>query len=98
MLTTVPSHQLADLLASLVNSSYKERLEILETLDLEDRFRKALPLVKRQAEGLKMIQNQRKINTYNGRKKLPTRLVTGYNYIQTCVQRPSLKPKNSGHY
>ncbi len=79
MLTTVPSHQLADLLASLVNSSYKEKLEILETLDLEDRFKKALPLVKRQAEGLKMIQNQRKNNNYNGRKKLPTRFVAAFN-------------------
>jgi ATP-dependent Lon protease len=69
ILSIVPSHQLADLVASLVSSSYKEKLEILETLDLEDRFKKALPLVKRQTEGLKMIQNQRKHS--NGGKKKP---------------------------
>jgi ATP-dependent Lon protease len=73
MLTTVPSHQLADLLSSLVNSSYKEKLDILETLDLEDRFKKALPLVKRQTEGLKMIQNQRKQQITGKSRKLPTR-------------------------
>ena len=68
MLSTVPSHQLADLLSSLVTSSYKEKLEILETLNLEERFKKALPLVKRQTEGLKMIQNATKL-TNGGRKK-----------------------------
>ena len=72
MLKSVPSHQLADLLASFVASSYKEKLEILETVDIKDRFKKALPLVKRQTEGLKLAQNHRKQGG-NGKKKAPTR-------------------------
>ncbi len=82
MLTTVPSHQLADLLSSLVNSSYKEKLEILETLDLEDRFKKALPLVKRQTEGLKMIQNQRKQQITGKSRKLPARWNTKFKVLK----------------
>jgi len=54
-----------------VSSSYKEKLEILETVDIEDRFKKALPLVKRQTDGLKLINSQKKQN--NGRKKNPAR-------------------------
>ena len=75
MLATVPNHQIADLLASFVNSSYREKLDILETVDIGDRFKKALPLVKSQAEDLKTVQSQRKQNNNNnGKKRTPARL------------------------
>lgn len=51
MLSSVPGHQLADVCASLVKASYAEKLQMLETLDLTERFKKILPLIMRQAEG-----------------------------------------------
>ena len=51
MLESVPSHQLADIMASIINASFNEKLEILNAVDLKERFLKALPLLLRQIEG-----------------------------------------------
>ena len=58
MLESIPNHQLADLISSIVNASFNEKLEILNAIDLKDRFSKALPLLLRQIEGLKMLQEK----------------------------------------
>ena len=58
MLESIPNHQLADLMSSIVNASFNEKLEILNAIDLKDRFSKALPLLLRQIEGLKMLQEK----------------------------------------
>lgn len=60
MLSSVPGHQLADVCASLVKASYAEKLQMLETLDLTERFKKILPIIMRQSEGLNMLQDAKK--------------------------------------
>jgi len=68
MLATVPTQQLADMVSSIVKASYGERLDILNSISIEERFEKAFPLLERQIEGLKITRN--KIPTKKkGRKK-----------------------------
>ena len=50
VLDTLPSHQLPDVCASIVKGSYHEKSEILNAVDLQDRFAKTLPLLVRQIE------------------------------------------------
>ena len=56
MLATVPTQQLADMVASIVKASYGERLDILNSISIEERFEKAFPLLERQIEGLKLTR------------------------------------------
>ncbi|XP_068694451.1 lon protease homolog 2, peroxisomal-like [Montipora foliosa] len=53
MLSGLPDGSLPDTLASIVKASYLEKLEILNTEDLIERFRKSLHLLKRQKDGMK---------------------------------------------
>ncbi|XP_029184451.2 lon protease homolog 2, peroxisomal-like [Acropora muricata] len=53
MLSGLPDGSLPDTLASIVKASYLEKLEILKTEDLIERFRKSLHLLRRQKEGLR---------------------------------------------
>lgn len=53
MLGGIPDGSLPDTLASIVKASYFEKLEILNTVDLIERFKKSLHLVRRQKEGLR---------------------------------------------
>lgn len=48
MLNVLPDHKLPDFLSSLVNSSFEEKLEVLDAVELSDRFRLALSLLQRQ--------------------------------------------------
>jgi len=68
MLATVPAQQLADMVSSIVKASYGERLDILNSVSLEERFEKAFPLLERQIEGLK-ITRDKALNREEGRKK-----------------------------
>lgn len=54
----MPSHQLADVISSILNVSFKEKWEILNAVDVSERFKKALPLLLRQIEGQKMLQKK----------------------------------------
>ncbi|XP_074617102.1 lon protease homolog 2, peroxisomal-like isoform X2 [Acropora palmata] len=53
MLSGLPDGSLPDTMASIVKASYLEKLEILKTEDLIERFRKSLHLLRRQKEGLR---------------------------------------------
>lgn len=55
MLNSIPHTLLADLVASLTKASFAEKLEILDAIDLMDRFKKALPLLVRQVKGMYLI-------------------------------------------
>lgn len=50
LLNSLPVRSLPDICASMIKASHEERLEILDAVDLVDRFRKTLPLLKRQIE------------------------------------------------
>jgi len=50
MLDSVPVRHLPDICASLVKASYVEKMQILDAVDISDRFKRTLPLLLRQIE------------------------------------------------
>ncbi|XP_041376039.1 lon protease homolog 2, peroxisomal-like [Gigantopelta aegis] len=60
MLENVPSQHLPDICAAIVKASYTEKIQVLDAVDLSERFKKALPLLMRQIEGLKLLQRAKK--------------------------------------
>jgi ATP-dependent Lon protease len=50
LLNSLPVHSLPDVCAAIVRASHEERLQILDSVDLAERFRKTLPLLIRQIE------------------------------------------------
>ena len=50
LLNSLPVHSLPDVCAAIVRASHAERLQILDSVDLSERFRKTLPLLIRQIE------------------------------------------------
>lgn len=52
MLENLPSQHLPDVCAAIVKASYTEKIQVLDAVDLTDRFKKALPLLMRQIEVL----------------------------------------------
>ncbi|KAK3576379.1 hypothetical protein CHS0354_018926 [Potamilus streckersoni] len=60
MLESLPSQHLPDICAAIVKASYTEKIQVLDSVDLTERFKKALPLLMRQIEGLKLLQKARK--------------------------------------
>ncbi|XP_071449061.1 lon protease homolog 2, peroxisomal-like [Hetaerina americana] len=52
MMDSIPGHNLADVYSAMLKASYPEKLELLDTLDLNDRYQKALHLLLRHLESL----------------------------------------------
>lgn len=50
MLDNVPSQQLPDICVSIVKASLAEKVQVLDAVDLAERFKKTLPLLMRQIE------------------------------------------------
>lgn len=50
MLDQLPSQHLPDVCAAIVKASYSEKMQVLDAVDLSDRFKRALPLIVRQIE------------------------------------------------
>uniref|UniRef100_A0A673YMQ8 Lon protease homolog 2, peroxisomal n=1 Tax=Salmo trutta TaxID=8032 RepID=A0A673YMQ8_SALTR len=61
LLDSLPRETLPDVLASMIHTSNKEKLQVLDAVSLEERFKKTLPLLTRQIEGLKLLQKTRKL-------------------------------------
>uniref|UniRef100_A0A8B9KD26 Lon protease homolog 2, peroxisomal n=1 Tax=Astyanax mexicanus TaxID=7994 RepID=A0A8B9KD26_ASTMX len=61
LLDSLPRETLPDVLASMIRTSNTEKLQVLDAIDLEERFKKTLPLLTRQIEGLKLLQKTRKL-------------------------------------
>lgn len=60
LLDSLPREALPDILTSIIRTSNKEKLQILDAVSLEDRFKMTIPLLVRQIEGLKLLQKTRK--------------------------------------
>lgn len=60
LLDNLPREALPDILTSIIRTSNKEKLQILDAVSLEDRFKMTIPLLVRQIEGLKLLQKTRK--------------------------------------
>ena len=50
MLDNVPSQQLPDICVSIVKASLAEKVQVLDAVDLAERFKRTLPLLMRQIE------------------------------------------------
>uniref|UniRef100_A0A7N6B843 Lon protease homolog 2, peroxisomal n=1 Tax=Anabas testudineus TaxID=64144 RepID=A0A7N6B843_ANATE len=62
LLDSLPRETLPDVVASMIRTSNKEKLQVLDAVSLEERFKKALPMLTRQIEGLKLLQKTRKMS------------------------------------
>ncbi|KAM9351732.1 lon protease homolog 2, peroxisomal [Symphorus nematophorus] len=73
LLDSLPRETLPDVVASMIRTSNKEKLQVLDAVSLEERFKKALPMLTRQIEGLKLLQKARKISPDNEKRVLTVR-------------------------
>ncbi|XP_006797456.1 lon protease homolog 2, peroxisomal isoform X1 [Neolamprologus brichardi] len=70
LLDSLPRETLPDVVASMIRTSNKEKLQVLDALSLEERFKKALPMLTRQIDGLKLLQKTRKTSPDNEKRVL----------------------------
>ncbi|KAJ0069581.1 hypothetical protein NL108_010401, partial [Boleophthalmus pectinirostris] len=68
LLDSLPKETLPDVVASMIRTSNKEKLQVLDAVSLEERFKMALPMLTRQIEALKLLQKTRKSNPDNEKK------------------------------
>ncbi|XP_013886233.1 lon protease homolog 2, peroxisomal [Austrofundulus limnaeus] len=73
LLDSLPRETLPDVVASMIRTSNKEKLQVLDAVSLEERFRKALPMLTRQIEGLKLLQRSRKLSPDHQKRVLSVR-------------------------
>ncbi|KAL7878748.1 hypothetical protein AOLI_G00097220 [Acnodon oligacanthus] len=73
LLDSLPRETLPDVLASMIRTSNLEKLQVLDAVDLEERFKKTLPMLTRQIEGLKLLQKTRKLRSDDDKRVLATR-------------------------
>lgn len=73
LLDSLPRETLPDVVASMIRSSNKEKLQVLDAVSLEERFKTALPMLTRQIEGLKLLKKSKKLNPDNEKKVLSLR-------------------------
>ncbi|KAJ8271926.1 hypothetical protein COCON_G00107850 [Conger conger] len=73
LLDSLPKETLPDILAAMIRTSNKEKLQVLDAVGLEERFKKTLPLLTRQIEGLKLLQKTRKPRPDDDKKVLAVR-------------------------
>ncbi|KAM4614222.1 lon protease homolog 2, peroxisomal [Discoglossus pictus] len=59
LLNNLPKELLPDVLTSIIRTSNEEKLQILDAVSLEERFKVTIPLLLRQIEGLKLLQKTR---------------------------------------
>ncbi|XP_073163819.1 lon protease homolog 2, peroxisomal isoform X2 [Lepidochelys kempii] len=60
LLDNLPREALPDVLTSIIRTTNQEKLQILDAVSLEERFKMTIPLLVRQIEGLKLLQKTRK--------------------------------------
>ncbi|KAJ8398609.1 hypothetical protein AAFF_G00421370 [Aldrovandia affinis] len=73
LLDSLPRETLPDVLAAMIRTSNQEKLQVLDAVGLEERFKKTLPLLKRQIDGLKLLQKARKPRLDDDKKVLTVR-------------------------
>ncbi|XP_029289974.1 LOW QUALITY PROTEIN: lon protease homolog 2, peroxisomal [Cottoperca gobio] len=73
LLDSLPRETLPDVVASMIRTSNMEKLQVLDALTLEERFKKALPMLTKQIEGLKLLQKTRKKSPDNEKRVLSVR-------------------------
>ncbi|XP_035013172.2 lon protease homolog 2, peroxisomal [Hippoglossus stenolepis] len=73
LLDSLPRETLPDVVASMIRTSNKEKLQVLDAVSLEDRFKTALSMLTRQIDGLNLLQKTRKKSPDNEKRVLSVR-------------------------
>uniref|UniRef100_A0A8C7Z4E5 Lon protease homolog 2, peroxisomal n=1 Tax=Oryzias sinensis TaxID=183150 RepID=A0A8C7Z4E5_9TELE len=73
LLDSLPREMLPDVVASMIRTSNKEKLQVLDAVSLEERFRRTLPMLTRQIEGLKLLKKSRKMTPGSEKRVLSMR-------------------------
>ncbi|XP_078256545.1 lon protease homolog 2, peroxisomal [Rhinoraja longicauda] len=81
LLDNLPKDTLPDILASIIRTSANEKLQILDAVGLEERFKKTIPLLVRQIEGLKLLQKTRKSTPSDEKRIVTIRSIRKNNQI-----------------
>ncbi|XP_071958452.1 lon protease homolog 2, peroxisomal-like [Antedon mediterranea] len=70
LLDSLPVARLPDIFTAIIKASYNEKIKVLDAIDVEARFRKTLPLLERQIEGLKLLRQTKQghLNTKDPHK------------------------------
>ncbi|XP_027473037.1 lon protease homolog 2, peroxisomal [Zalophus californianus] len=86
LLDSLPREALPDILTSIIRTSNKEKLQILDAVSLEERFKMTIPLLVRQIEGLKLLQKTRKHKQDDDKRVIAIRPVRRITHIPGALE------------
>ncbi|KAI5935169.1 lon protease homolog 2, peroxisomal [Manis javanica] len=86
LLDSLPREALPDILTSIIRTSNKEKLQILDAVSLEERFKMTIPLLVRQIEGLKLLQNTRKHKQDDDKRVIAIRPIRRITHIPGSLE------------
>ncbi|CAO2610747.1 Lon protease homolog 2, peroxisomal [Lemmus lemmus] len=86
LLDSLPREALPDILTSIIRTSNKEKLQILDAVSLEDRFKMTIPLLVRQIEGLKLLQKTRKHKQDDDKRVIAIRPIRRITHIPGTLE------------
>ncbi|XP_042293231.1 lon protease homolog 2, peroxisomal isoform X3 [Sceloporus undulatus] len=81
LLDNLPREALPDILTSIIRTSNQEKLQILDAVGLEERFKMTIPLLVRQIEGLKLLQKTRKPKQDDDKRVIAIRPIRRITHI-----------------
>ncbi|XP_034644035.1 lon protease homolog 2, peroxisomal isoform X1 [Trachemys scripta elegans] len=81
LLDNLPREALPDVLTSIIRTTNREKLQILDAVSLEERFKMTIPLLVRQIEGLKLLQKTRKPKQDDDKRVVAIRPIRRINHI-----------------
>ncbi|NWI19065.1 LONP2 protease, partial [Crypturellus soui] len=86
LLDNLPREALPDILTSIIRTSNQEKLQILDAVRLEERFKMTIPLLVRQIEGLKLLQKTRKPKQDDDKRVVAIRPIRRINHIPSATE------------
>ncbi|KAM8799494.1 LONP2 protease, partial [Eudromia elegans] len=86
LLDNLPREALPDILTSIIRTSNQEKLQILDAVSLEERFKMTIPLLVRQIEGLKLLQKTRKPKQDDDKRVVAIRPIRRINHIPSATE------------
>ncbi|XP_019788026.1 lon protease homolog 2, peroxisomal isoform X2 [Sagmatias obliquidens] len=86
LLDSLPREALPDILTSIIRTSNKEKLQILDAVSLEERFKMTIPLLVRQIEGLKLLQKTRKHKQDDDKRVIAIRPIRRITHIPGTLE------------
>ncbi|XP_042825110.1 lon protease homolog 2, peroxisomal isoform X1 [Panthera tigris] len=86
LLDSLPREALPDILTSIIRTSNKEKLQILDAVSLEERFKMTIPLLVRQIEGLKLLQKTRKHKQDDDKRVVAIRPIRRITHIPGALE------------